>query len=227
MANDLANLETNGMSLVPQNVSEQQIQELASANDYFKRLQLMGSNSAAAKEGIIGMGNYALVTDKENMKDIGKEIDVLVCAMRFKALEIAEDGVITIFDPNDSEFARIRERSSDKDSGCMCGLEFLLWLPSEEDFSTFFMASKSQRRIAPQLRAKINEAENKPGPATLKVKLAKNTKYSWHVPTVHDCSTPFNLPTTEDLVKSVDKFLNPPKNEVETVDDEEGTERAR
>lgn len=225
MSNDLT--IPGNVSLVPQNLDENDISSVIASGDYLKRLQLMGANSEAVKDGKIGMGSYALVTDKENMKDLGKEIDVLVCSFRFKAMQISDDGsVINSYDPKDPEFTRIKDvANADSESGCMCGLDFLLWLPTENCFATFFMASKSARREAPNVRAKINEKQGKPGPATFGSKLVKKQKYSWHVTTVSDCTTEFDLPVVDDLIETVRKFQNPPKNEVETV--KETTTRAR
>jgi len=224
MGNDLAVPEN--VSLVAQNYTEEQIANVAAASEYFKRLQLMGSNSEAAKEGKIQMGHYAFVTDKETMKDLGDQIDVLVCGMRLKAMQILDGEVINIYNPADPEFSRIREASGEKDSGCLCGLDFLIWLPTEKEFVTFYMASKSAKREAPALRSHMNEAERKPGPATLTVKLAKNKKYSWHVTVVQDCTTEFVMPSIEQFISSLDKFQNPPKPESVAVAPETN-ERAR
>jgi len=213
------------VSLVAPKYTEEQISSVAAASDYFKRLQLMGANSDAAKEGKIQMGHYAFVTDKETMKDLGIEVDVLVCGMRLKAMQIDDGDVINVYDLTNPDFDRIRVLSGESDSGCLCGLDFLLWLPSEQSFATFYMASKSAKREAPALRSKMDEAANKPGPATLSVKLAKNKKYSWHVTVVQDCTTEFNTPTIEQFIAALDKFQNPPKPESVEVAAE--TDRAR
>ena len=136
-------------------------------------------------------------------------------------MQITDDNEITnVYDPKDAEFTRIRETSSDSNSGCMCGLDFLLWLPTENQFATFYMYSKSARRVAPNLRLKMNEETNTPGPATLGVKLVSNKKYSWHVSVIQDCTTPFDFPDAETFIKAITKFQNPPKNEVETVEED-------
>jgi len=223
--NALAVPDVGNLDLVSPDLTEEQIDDVAASTDYFKRLQLMGSNSEAVKEGKMAMGHYALVTDKENMKDLGNQVDVLVCGMRLKAMEITDEGdVINSYDPNEPDFVRIKELSGNPDSGCLCGLDFLLWLPSEQMFVTFFMASKSARREAPNLRAKIQD--NKPGAATLNVKLASNKRYKWHVTVVKDCSTPFAMPEGQDIVDNVTKFQNPPKTESEAVT-EDSPERER
>ena len=215
-----------GTAMVQTGVTQEQIEQVAAASEYLKRIQLMGSNNEAVKEGKIGMGNYALVTDKLTMKDLGSSVDVLVCGMRLKAMQLTDEGeVINSYDPNESEFCRIREGSADTNSGCMCGLDFLFWLPSESQFVTFYMCSKSARRESPNIRAKMDEAKGVPGPATLGSKLAKTKKYSWHVTTTHECTTPFAMPSNEDYAEQLVKFLNPPKNEAETVKDNTTRER--
>ena len=217
--NELAIPET--MSLVSSNITEDQIEKIGSSSEYFKRIQLIGSNSDAAKEGKINMGNYAYIIDKENMKDIGNEVDVLVCGMRLKAMRISGDEICNVYDSENPEFKDIFNQRDVKESGCLCGYEFLIWLPSEKDFVTFFMASKSARREAPNLRLKMNEKENKPGPATLKVKLASNAKYKWHATVISECSTPFDLPEITKMIEAITKFQNPPKDDRELVKDEE------
>ena len=224
MGNDLVVPENT--SLVATKYTEDEIASVAAASDYFKRLQLMSSNSEAVKEGKIPMGHYAFVTDKETMKDLGNEIDILVCGMRLKAMQITDDNdVINVYDLKDPDFERIRTLSGEKDSGCLCGLDFLIWLPTEQEFVTFYMASKSAKREAPSLRSRMDESANKPGPATLTVKLAKNKKYSWHVTVVQDCTVEFNLPSTEQFISALGKFQNPPKPESEVVVEE--SDRAR
>ena len=49
MSNELAVPEN--VSLVAKTYTEDEITSVASASDFFKRLQLMGANSEAAKEG--------------------------------------------------------------------------------------------------------------------------------------------------------------------------------
>jgi len=221
MVNDLAIPQTQ--SLAPK-YTDEDVAGMSTGGDYLPRLQLIGSNSGLAKEDKIAMGRFALITDNDNFKDLDKQVDVLVCSWRFKAMEIGEDSVISVFDPTDPEFKRIRALSDVSDSGCMCGFDFLLWLPTEHCFAILYMASKSAKREVPKLRTKINEEENKPGPATLTISLVKTKKYSWHVIKVQDCTVVFDLPEIEAVVTNVQKFQNPPKNEVEEA---AAPERAR
>jgi hypothetical protein len=204
-------------SLAPANFTEADIASVVTTATYFQRLQLMGSNSKLVKQGKFPMGHYALVIDKDTMKDVGDQLDVLACAFRFRAMDISdEDNMINVYDPHNPEFTRIREQAAVADSGCLCGLDFLLWLPLESKFVTFYMASKSALRVAPELRAKIKEKDNKPGPANLSVKLIETKKYSWHAPQVSNCTTPFEdlLPSPEDFIDALKRFHNPESDEV-------------
>lgn len=189
--------------------------------DFLPRLQLMTSNSKKCKSGDFPINNYAIV-DGQNFIDLGSAVDVLMVTWRPKALEMG-DEVIAVYDENDEQFKRIQEKADEKDSGCMFGPEYLVYVPQVKKFTTFFMGSKSARREAPNANARLKKA------ATLKSKEITTKKYNWYAPTVSPCSTPFEMPESEVLKEQVDKFNNPPVSEVERVEDEPkaGDDRAR
>jgi len=194
--------------------------ETTKSGDYLPRLQLMTSASDKCKSGEFPINHYALIRD-QNYDDVGEAVDLLVVTWRPKALEIG-DEVISVFDPESPEFKRIQEKSGEKDSGCMYGPEYLVYLPSAKVFATFFCGSKSARREAPTIQNKLGK------PATLKAKKIETKKYTWYAPSCTACSTPFETPDIEDLKKAVEKFNNPPANTVEVVEEGEGEEeRAR
>ena len=189
------------------------------SGDYLQRLQLMTANSAKCKKNEFPINHYALIRD-QNHDDLGETVDVLVVTWRPKALDM-NDGVISVFKPDAPEFIRIQEKSAEKDSGCMYGPEFLVYIPAKEAFATFFCGSKSSRREAPAIKALMTKA------ATLGSKFVETKSYSWQTPTVVACSTPFELPDMSELKKNVDKFNNPPDTEVEAAPTVEGEEQAR
>lgn len=189
------------------------------AGDYLPRLQLMTANSDQCKKGDFPINHYALVSG-QNFIDLGEALDIAVVIWRPKALEIG-DEIISVYDPEDGEFKRIQEKSEEKDSGCMFGPEFLVYIPSKIEFATFFMGSKSSRREAPNLRARMGKA------ATLKSHLIETKKFSWFAPTIVPCSTPMDIPPVEEISEQVEKFNNPPKSEVERISDNENTESGR
>lgn len=187
------------------------------SGDYLPRLQLMSSNSDKCKTGDFPVNHYALIRD-QTFTDLGQEVDILVIAWRPKALEIDEE-LITSFDPESSTFKSIEERSVQPNSGCMYGPEFLVYVPDNKAFATFFMGSKSARKEAPNVHAKLQMA------GTLSSKLIETKRYKWQSPIIKGCSTPFDVPDQTDLQAEVDKFLNPKETDLEIA---EGTEeRAR
>lgn len=204
---------------------DQLFDAVVSATQYLPRLQLMIANSDPCKQGEFPVNHYALVKD-QTVTDLGESVDILLIDFRPKALELGEQ-VISIFDPKldennkpTGEFARIANKSFETDSGCMFGPEFLVWIPQVKQFATFFMGSKSSRREAPNLKARLQKA------ATLKSKKIETQRYSWFAPVCFDCSTPFAAPSTEELTNVLHKFNNPPERVIESVEDE-GDDRAR
>jgi len=177
------------------------------AGDYLPRVQLMTSNSDKCKKGDFPINHYALVRGKD-FQDLGDSVDALVIAWRPKAIEMA-DAIIVDHDPNSEEFKRIQAKAGDANSGCMYGPEFLLYLPDQKEFATFFMGSKSSRNEAGNMRTRMHKA------ATLKSQELSNKHYSWFSPSIVSCSTPFDLPDQAELVEQKQKFENPPEPELE------------
>lgn len=185
---------------------------VAQGANFLPRVMLMGSNSTAVKEGKINQGRYGLVRGKDQLDDLTPECPVIVLGWRPKAMQITEDEVISIFNPQSDEFKRIATKadSGEQDTGCMYGPEFLVWVPSVAAFATFFMSSKTARREAPQLKALMGKA------ALLKCQLIKAGKFAWHGPVVTMYSQPVTkMPAQEEIIEQVQKFNNPPETESE------------
>lgn len=207
-------IKVDDLNLTPSKYSDNDFDKTASGGGGFlPRIQLLTSNSQQCKSGEFPINHYAAV-DGQTYNDLGKNVDVLIVDWRPKALEVGEN-VISVFDPNDAEFQRIQEKSAEADSGCMYGPEFLVYVPSMKGFGTFFMGTKSARREAGNVKSKMHKA------ATLGSQKIETSKYSWFAPKVSACSTPFDPPSGEELSEVIEKFRNPPKNEVEKVTEEE------
>lgn len=187
--------------------------------DWLPRLQLMTAASEICKSGEFPINHFALVRDQTN-RDLGDSATILVIAWRPKAIEMGEE-IISVFNPDDPEFARIQAKSGEKDSRCMYGPEFLVWSPEAESFATFFMGSKSMRREAPALRNLLQKA------AVLKPHKITNSKYTWYSAKVEPCTTIFELPDSDDIEEQYKKFMNPPLKTVERVTEEEKSARTR
>lgn len=180
--------------------------EIASGSSYLPRLMLMNATSELVKEGKINQGHYALVTSKERVEDMTKEVSILVLGWRPKALVIGEKDVKSFYNPKSAEFIATSKRADTEiNSGCLYGPEFLIYVPMTGQFATFFMSSKTARREAPQLRPLIGKA------ATLKSTLIKGKKNSWFGPIVTTCSAPLNGYDQEEAKAQLRTFNNPPE----------------
>jgi hypothetical protein len=202
------------------------IDTLTKSGDYLDRIQLFQGTSALAKEDKIKAGHYG-VPKGEDVEVLGPSIDLLVFAAKPKALDTSGDTPVAAHDPESAEFKRIKERAeTEKDSGCMYGLEFLVFERNSGKFYTYFANSASARREAGKM------IPNKEILAvTLGATFVKKRQYSWHAPTVTKCSTDFaNFPAIDKIRAEVEKFSKPDENgaeEVEATDAPAKNRRAR
>lgn len=207
---------TDALSIPVQSMAkyatDEQFNALAKSNDYLPRFALYGSNSNACKKGQIGIGHYGYTEGSDLIIDCGAEARCFVLSLRLKAMRISGDKIETFFNPEHPEFKKIKVESGIKDTGALCGPEFLLWLPEKGVFVTFFMANKTMRREAPTVRTYMpSEASPIAKPMTLKVQLIEKGTYLWHGPVVTGCSIPLAPPEQEALLTELDKFNNPPE----------------
>lgn len=204
--------------LAPSKYDDNVFKDLSKSADFLPRLQLMTSQSGPVKDGEFSANHYAIV-DSGELIDLGKEVDVAVLAWRPKTLDTNEN--VASFDPESALFQKIREQAKMKDSGCMYGLEFLMYVGSKKQFVTFFMGSKSARRSANKVKQYIQDF------ATLKSIKVDNNKHQWFTPSVHKCSAQFPLPNFDEVKKEVDKFNNPQDSNVEAEASGVEEDRAR
>ena len=197
---------------------------MVAGGDYLPRFQLFGSKSDACAEGRIGIGHYGLVKD-DKITDLGEEVNVVLVGWRPKAVQSGDDFIIC-YKPDivDGEitnpiFKKIVDLSFTRDSGCMYGPEYLLWVPDANAFATYHLNSKTGRREARNFEPLHSQA------ATLKARLITQGKYKWHGPVIIPCSAPIDPPDPEKVRAEWTKFQNPPETEVEVADEDE--ERAR
>lgn len=204
---------------------QKELESLSAGGNWFPRLALFGGNSDAVKEGKIPIANYGLVTGKDQITTLGPEVDVLVISWRPTAIDTAGDTVVSSHDKDSDLFKRIQDQADNtKDSGCMYGPEFFVWIPAVKKFATFLLGSKSFRREALPLSQLMSKA------ATLKAKLVATERFKWHVPVTMACTTPFDsIPPLEEIAEKVEIFNNPPaQKEPELVEEpapKAGTEK--
>lgn len=201
-----------------QKYDDQAFEAVATTGSFLPRLQLMTSNSKLCKSGDFPINSYALIHG-DIVRDLGKTVDVAVIAWRPKAIDMNDDQVIAVYDHTDSQFKQIQARADVPNSSCMAGPEFLVFIPSLGKFATFFMGSKSARRESGNMRQLLKKF------ATLASKHIETKSYDWWAPSVGPCTAMLAGPDPEELLKTFEQFNNPPKTEVEKVDDTE--QRAR
>lgn len=186
---------------------------------FLPRLQLMTSASKQCKSGDFPINCYAYIQDQD-FKDLGKNVDVLICAWRPKAMSLG-GTIITSYEQESDTFKQIQAKSNQKNSGCMWGYDFLVWVPATESFASYFCGSKTARREAPNVKARMHNR------ATLGSHEIKGDEFTWYGPTTSDCSTPFNMPGKEAFKAAVEKFENPSEEGPELAPTEETGGRAQ
>ena len=218
---------------LPVRHTDSDFDDMASGGDWLPRLMLYSGSSNIVKAGDFPANNYGLTRSKDDTVNLGNEIDVLVLAWRPKAMRIDGDDISSYYDKETDEFKAAQAESSEKDSGCMYGPEFLVYLVKQGTFATFFMNSKSQRISAKKVRPYVARCE-KPmeeagKPATLKIEVIRK-KFVWAVTVCVPCSTPITeseLPSDEELAHELDRFENPPKDTREKADEGSSEKRER
>ena len=208
--------------------------DVVTAASYLPYISLYGGNSNAAKQGLINIGHYGLVRQKDKIEDLTKEFDCIPLSWRFKAMQILDGNIISQYNPKTPAFITIQEKAAIKDSGCMYGIEFMFWVPNlpARCFASFYCNSKTSRREAPNIRTfcpfsgSQTEKPRGPMPMTLKSNLIKTDKFMWHGPVATPCSTNLGLPDFDEMMEQVNKFTNPKDSEVEVVSTTD-TDRAR
>lgn len=197
--------------LLPSKHTDADFEKTAKSSDFLDYLSLVTSSTEKGKSGDFPINNFAVVSG-DNYDDLGKEVDALVLDWRPLAMQTGGDTLISTNDVNDPEFDRIKNLADNtKDSGCMHGPQFLLYLPSRKKFVTMFFGSKSARKEAPAVRANMQKS------VTFKAKKCQTPQYTWYTANAAPCNTVFDLPEIDKIVEQVNKFRNPPVNKIEKV----------
>jgi len=187
--------------------------DLATSSSFLGRLQLFSSGTAISK-GLIASGEWGIPKSKDEINVLGKSIDFLVLTRRPKALDISDtEAIIQDFDPNSAEFKRIAAASSEKDSGCMYGVSFLVLERSTGLYLEYYAGTKTARGLASDLFPFIPEAGATSITAvTATSRLIEKGTYAWQAPVFKKCSTPIQIEDTDRLREEMTKFLNPSRS---------------
>jgi hypothetical protein len=225
-------MSDNALAIVGLNLPSTQLaddavfNDLAKSNEFLSRLQLYTKGSAVNKK-LIGPGEFGIPESDEQIIGLGESCDVMALARRPKALDMSDkEAIVVSYDAKSPGFLDIKARSGEQDSGCMWGVSFLFIERTTGRLVEFFCGTKSTRaeagKIYPflplsaeQIKAKEAAGEDVSGlephgplSLTMKSKLVETAKYSWHVPVVVKCSTPFKrIPAVEVINLALTEFL--------------------
>jgi len=176
-------------------------------------MHLITSSTKLGKSGQFPVNHFG-VFDTNPPSDAGATVTALVLGWRSKAVDTKTIPATNVYNPALDEngspvgpFLDIARKSEVKDSGCMFGPEFLLYLPSKDIFVTLFLASKSHRREAPTM---IN---NQGKAVELSAHLIPTAAYEWYVPR----ATPTDVEIEVDAARAataLETFNNPVNIEV-------------
>lgn len=111
-------------------------------------LKFISSKASEAKDGRIGVNHFAIIDgDKDNPIDLGTEVEVLIFGRRAKAMDVSGDDTVVTFDSESDTYADIADRAQNggMGSGCMAGLEVLVWLDEKQRWATYHMTSKTMQ----------------------------------------------------------------------------------
>ena len=204
--------DTEMLEIVKASDLDDDVFSALAAGAFLPRVQLLTSQSKLVKKGEFEVNHYGLISSS-GILDLGSEVDVWVLGCRAKALSTLDD-VLYSYDIDSEIFKDIQSRVNEKDSGCMAGPEFLLYLPEQETFATFLMASKSAIIESSAVKARMGKT------VTLKSKFIETKKFAWWAPTAMSCSTPLDKPKMDELKSVLDKFKNAPEMDVELAKEE-------
>lgn len=179
---------------------------------FLPRLQLFSGRSDACSEGLIPINHYGIV-DGDDIVDLGERIIIGVLAARHKAM-CTQGEVQCSYNPESDLFKQLVVDSGIKDSGCMYGPEFLVYIPAIQKFATYFMGSKTARREAKKFKPLMNK------PAILDSKNIEKGKYKWRGPVILPCPDQIELPPVEKMEAERAKFKNPPEDTVEVAEED-------
>lgn len=216
----MTQLVKNNDSLLPAitpNITDEDFSKYAKSSKFLQRIQLYGSSSKLCKMGRIPQGHFGVPVSKDKIDDLGDSFDCLVIQYRLKAMDINGDRPVSFFDKDSESFQKIVDASSTKDSGCMWGPEFLLWLPNKKCFASMFFCNPTMRNVAEELKALHGNF------ATISSVLIDTKKYMWHGPKITACTTPYDLPDMAGVVEENTKFIKLDQEPVQVLEDDDDT----
>lgn len=214
---------------VQQNVDNAVMEALSKGKQFLPRIQLMTSAHDECKDGKFPINHFAWIVGKDKV-DVGDRLAVVLLAMRPMAIRFGESPV-SCYDPALKEgkptglFAEIKALAdADSKSGNAYGMQFLVYVPMQKEFATFFCGNQTLRNEIKNFAARLGKA------ALLTPKKIETTgakKFTYFSTIVNVCHDTPELPPADKLDEVMKDFLNPPAQMVETVSADEAAAASR
>lgn len=193
---------------------------LAKNVSFLAGFKLFNAQSGAVMRRKIAAAHFGLVKGKDDIHDFGDSVDIIPIAHRFKAVLKHEGEYLSYYKRKSEPFLRAEAMAkADKQSGCMAGIEFLIWIPELSVFSLWYCFTTSTLGAADSIQAQYLK------PTTVKSRLVETKKFSWFEPEILRCSTELAPPTDEQLTDELTRFRNPKEATVEVDENSASQDR--
>lgn len=211
---------------------EKMFTSLAKASEWLPRFQLASAATDIGKKKKVPVDNYALVYNSNKVVALGEAVEIVVLAWRPAAVDMRSDRPSSYYDRTSKEFMEIEALSKVKNSKCVAGPEFLIWIPKAQAFATFHFNSKTTHQMADEMcdfAWSEGKRIRKFGCARLlRSQVIEGREHTWTAPAISGVATPITvLPAQEVIDEQVTRFKNPPKSVVEKAEPAPETGRER
>lgn len=216
-------LNLPGAIPVSKYADDQTLNDIAKSANWLPRMQLMQSGTKLVKQKKAEQGTLCIVKNKDSVINLGEMVDLWVISWRPCAVRVADDDVVSFYNPKDPEFLSIvDEAKADSQSGCMYGPQFLVFVPAHEIYCGFHCNNPTLRNVAEEIAGLCRKG---PAKATFESHLIEGKKYSWFGVKANPCSAMLTAPEPEMLMSQASEFANPPERLLEVTEPATGRER--
>jgi hypothetical protein len=197
--NALAQLNTGAIA---SRYQDDVFNDLTIQGGFLPRVNLYTSRSKLVQKELFKANHFGVVTGKDKITDLGETFHCVALAYRPMSLDLRDKKAVAYFDPNSAKFKECKEESLKKDSKCMAGIQFLLYIQNF-GLATYYCASKSAKILAPQIRKLMNPLSF----ITFGSHTVESGEWVYRAPTVVLSNVQFDVPV-QDILPKKEEFLN-------------------
>lgn len=196
MSTDLAQLSSGGL----ETRHDDAFNDLTIQGGFLPRLGLYSGKSKIVELGKFPANHWGVTVGKDKLNDVGEVVNAVPLAYRPMALDLRGKKAVAFFDPATPTFKEVKDQSLVKDSKCMAGIQFLIYVQNF-GLTTYFCASKSAKMIAGNIRKLTNKF------VAFSSHTVQSGDYVYRAPLVDVSNVQFDLPVA-DILKAKEEFIN-------------------